>query len=297
MAFYKMQLNENLVAFANDVGNLCKMSCQQDKAHLLFVDRSAELLAFAEDAALSCGCKNIYFDYAARYSEFGEFLEAQGYGITDKKRLLTVKISELFESKGVKKSINIEFPGMEFIPIRDLMIYQMDELYELFETASIPLNKEDIVRFDEDLSGIVYNQDMNIASFILSYIQGEEIIIECLYGTKKGDPRYIMAALQGFAREMITLRLLNMYRNITVIEANATVGPLLRRLLDGKYEVMDDGTVKRAEKILKKVPKNNLPDIIDADRIKAFEIDKALEEKLRFQYCQNNINWKMGWSI
>ena len=111
------------------------------------------------------------------------------------------------------------------------------------------------MRFDEDLSGIVYNQDMNIASFILSYTQGEEIIIECLYGTKKGDPRYIMAALQGFAREMITLRLLNMYRNITVIEANATVGPLLRRLLDGKYEVMDDGTVKRAEKLLKKVPK------------------------------------------
>ncbi len=297
MSIYKYVYGNDVFLLSNDKGSQIKMRCKGDEARILFVDRDEELLRQAEEIALSHKAKRVVFEYANKYLELGNFMENAGYKISTGKRILSVRLSELLDSKGVQKSINIEFPGTEYAPFNALLLFEVEQLVELFASAKVPITREDIVRFDDDLSGIVYNENRAIEAVILSSTLGDEILIECLYGTSKHDPKYLMAAIQGFARQIIDLELMDIYNRVTALEFNATVGPLFRRLLDRKYEMNEDGAVMCAEKSLDRTAGNDPSQLIEPDVLKAVRFVNSVEEKLGHQYCQENINWKTGWSI
>ena len=297
MNYYRADLKNKITLFASEDGDMTALRLGGDEARIIYTDRDPIAFGLAEKKAKDSGKEKVICEYASKYWEYKLFLEERGYSFLDTMPVLTANLWELFDSKGVKKSIEIDFPGTEYIPLRNLMLYQMEEIAELFKTASIPLTKDDLVRFDDDLSGIVYDQNLKIVSVILSSVQGNEIVIECLYGTKKDDPRYIMAALQGFAKEIIDCDILEVYENVAVLEVNSTVGALIKRLLDGRYEVKSPAVVVRAEKKFNDSAYDDLPEVIVSDRLKTFELKKMLEEKLEYRSYQNNINWKTDWSI
>ncbi len=298
MAVYRSEKGKDKILFANDEDKLIMVDTGADTtARILYCDGDIELLHLAENEALLRGKTNIVYEFGSRYSEDRDFFADQGYEISEKMKILSVNLSDIFESKGVQKSMKIKFPGTEYVPFRELMLYQLEELEALFTSAHIPLTMEDIVGFDYDLSGIVYDENMKIMSLVCSAVQGREIIIECLYGTKKADPRFIMSALQGFAGQLIFCNLMDIYNTITVIEANPTVGMLLRRLIDSRFIIRQDGRAVEAKKTIAAGYDNLTASVAEADHLKAAAFDVSLEKKLKYRYYQHNINWKTGWTI
>ena len=297
MSIYRYILSDDVFLLSNDEGSQIKIRCKGDEARMLFADMDEELLRRAEGEALSHKARRVVLEFAGKYWEIAGFMERAGYKLSTGKKILSVGLAELLDSKGVQKSIKIEFPGTEYVPFNTLMLFEAEQLAELFEASKVPLTRDDIIRFDDDLSGVVFNENRDIEAVILSSTCADEIIIECLYGTHKQDPKYLMAALQGFARQIIDLELTDIYKKITALEINATVGPLFRRLLDRKYEMNEDGAVMRAEKSLDRTADNEPFEYAEADIFKIGELLNSAEEKLRYLYCQNNINWKTDWSI
>ena len=297
MAVYRSEKGNDRILFANDNDKLLLIDNGGAASKILYADADSDLLKLAENEAVLSGKSRMEYRFCSRYPEDTALFAGNGYELTETKKFLSVNIADLFESKGVQKSMKIEFPGTEYIPFRELMLYQLEELENLFSLAHIPLALEDIVRFDDDLSGIVYDENMNIMSLVCASVQGREIIIECLYGTKKKDPRFIMSALQGFAMQLIFCDLAEIYNAITVLEANPTVGMLLRRLVDSRYTVRDDMRVLTATKALPKGMDGAGSMVLEADNLTAAKLEDSLEKKMKYRYYQRNINWKTDWNI
>ncbi len=295
MTYSKAVLNDGTVIFADDNKELLGLSIRNE-ARILYADPSPALVKLSEKEAELAGKNLITFDFSNRYMDTASFFTDLGFDISETNNILSVNAKELFASKGVQKSIRIKFPGTSFIPIREMLFFQLEELLSAANNTGMQLTREDIVRFDEDLSGTAYHEHGRIMSFILVCDQGKELVIECLYGVKKNDSKYILTSLCGFALELLRCDLLDVYDRITMLEMRKSVGPLLRGLLDNRFMVDDSGKIIHAEKNVRSLPNDELPQVRQATASEALDMRKALEEKLHFRYYQDNINWKTGWS-
>ena len=101
-----------------------------------------------------------------------------------------------------------------------------------------------------------------------------------------------MAAVQGFAEELIGIDLVDVYRQIVMIEANRTISPLLRRLLDKQYSLSNLGKVCAARK---HIIGDSKATVSEDGAMLSISRKEEIEEKLSKRKYQNNINWKMTW--
>ena len=186
------------------------------------------------------------------------------------------------------------FTGTEWIPFRDLLAYQFEELMSLIRLEGIPISGDELARFDEDLSGIIYDANKKVSAFILSVTQGEEILVEGLYGTRKDNPIYIMAALRGFATEIYNCDMEEIYQRISMIEINQKVSRILKKLMYEDFEILEEGKVMHARKVLAEPDEADLPVSIESNAIAQFSALRLMTDRLERQRFQNNINWKSG---
>ena len=105
-------------------------------------------------------------------------------------------------------------------------------------------------------------------------------------GAEKNNPQYIMAVMQGFAKEFLSMRLLEVYDRIAMLEVNGSISPLVKRLLDKEYVLDDSKYVVSAKKKL-----TGGDDDIEFEELIN---DPYLTIPDSFPY-QENINLKMQW--
>ena len=288
MRFTRCDLPDDRLRIMDEDNNFIILKCFGNDARIMSVPSNYELIKAAEVQALSMGMEKVVFDYSSELEEMSSYLQEAGYNLTDSYKILSVDARELMISKGVTKSLSIDFPGIEYVPFRDLILYQAQELVDMLEREKIILGRNDIDRFDEDLSCIAYDEDSKPKAVVLVSTQGKEILVELLYGMGGHNPQFIMAALQGFAREINYLGLLYVYDTISMLEVNESITPLVKRLLDKEYSLEVSGTVKKAVK-----------ELSDKGEDSGIEIEEItgrhyMEEKIGYPY-QNNINFKSQW--
>ena len=288
MKYLKSVLPGEIVRIADEDENLVTLKYYDKCARVLSAPDTIELLRAAEADAISEGKDNICFSFPSERSDISSEFEEEGYDIKNSTRIISVSARDLFASKGVMKSLGVTFSGFTYIPLRDLLLYQVEEMVELLHEQGIFLDANDIDRLDDDLSCIVYDDESRIKSLILVSTQGKEILIELLLGVIKNNPQYIMAAMQGFAKEFLSFRLLEVYDRISMLAANESIVPLIKRLLDKEYKVDESLSVAGADKSLKGAGKNE--DIV----FEKTNYSPFFKMPANYPY-QENINWKMQW--
>ncbi|MBO5621182.1 MAG: hypothetical protein J5959_06085 [Butyrivibrio sp.] len=286
MRIKKTYLPNDIIRLADDMGNVALWSKYGENARILGMPQSAELLKAVETDAYNSRKDVICFDFPNELSSIVSELENQGYEIKNSVKILSVNAKELFASRGVEKSIGVSFSSVEYVPLRDLLLYQVEEMMEFLLEMKISLGPADIARFDDDMSCVVYDEDSRIKSVILASTYGNEILIELLVGAEKNNPQYIMAAMQGFAKEFLSIRLSEVYDRIAMLEVNGSISPLVKRLLDKEYVLDDSKYVVSAKKKL-----TGGDDDIEFEELIN---DPYLTIPDSFPY-QENINLKMQW--
>lgn len=288
MEYTRALFSDGNVCIFDSQGKEILMKYAGNTARILHMDIRGELLEAAMKDALDQGMETIIYEYFDQLSARTEFLRENGFEIAPVSKVISVNCSELFSSKGVIKTMEIPFPGIEWLPFRDMLPFRFQELEDLFAENNIDLKIHDLERFDEDISGVVLDEHKTLQALILTSTQADELIVEFIHGISKNKPMFIMALLRGFAREMKNMGLLKVYDKISMIEVNDSVRPLITRLLDRQYSVNDEGDVLSARKVLEK------NDIYSSITIKQTQIFGRYMPKGLLPF-QENINWKMQW--
>ncbi len=297
MRYVKRKLSDDRFIITGQRDKNAAVKIVGDEARILFSEDDPELLKMAENEACSMGCRKAVCDYYSAFEMFGSFLSDSGYDSSKTKKIIGVNIRDIFASKAVKKSLTIDFPDTDFIPFEELLLYQLEELMELIDKAGIPLSREDVGELDQALSGIAYDKNRKIQAFILVSARSEDIVVECLYGVSKNNPKYIMTALQGFGKEIIRCGMTDMYEKVTMLEYNDTIRPLVLRLLDGKFKLLEIGDVIHAEKLLDSGKDDGKKPEARDDRTAIFEAKKIYDTEILRRPYQGNINWKAEWNL
>ncbi len=290
MKFFKSALHDGRVRILDENKNAIILKFFDNNARIMTVPENYDLVKAAQTLAISQNVKRINFDYKSDLTSLEEQLQEDGFKISNSVNILSVSATDLFASKGVKKSIDIDFPDVEYIPFRDLILYQAQEAIDLLSKEKIIIGDNDIDRFDEDLSCIVYDEARRPKSIILASTQGKEIVIELLFSMAGSNPKFVMAATQGFARELLSLRLLEVYDRISMLEVNDSITPLIKRLLDKEYSLDITGEVHSASKELSESSESADIEFEDVP------LGLFVDEKIGYPY-QNNINIKSQWKL
>ena len=208
--------------------------------------------------------------------ELNDTAKEKGFEVEDGVGVLAVQKSELLNSPAVKKTLRIEFPGIHSIAFSELWTYQYEDILNYLKKCFVEVPDDYLEELDENLSQIVYDDKDRIRGMILCRTNEEEVLIELLLGSKKAS-HFIMAALQGFA--LALEKTAEEDAQITMLAATDTVIPLLKRVLDKKYQYRELGVVHciRGE----------------ADPAFISSLSEAEEECL----YQKNIRWKYPWSM
>ena len=288
MKFFVCELPDGSIRIMDEEDNYIILKCYGQDARIMNVPSNFELIKAAEAQALLRGMDKAIFDYSSELEDLSSYLQEAGYNLTDSYKILSVNAGELMSSAGVTKSAAIDFPGIEYVPFRDLILYQVEEAISILARENIILGKNDIERLDEDLSCIAYDENRKAKAIVLASTQGKEILVELLFGIGGNNPQFIMAALQGFARELNYLELLKVYDTISMLEINDSITPLVKRLLDKEYSLKVTGDVKSA---VKELSDKTGESVIEFDNIKG---GQYTDEKIGYPY-QNNINFKSQW--
>ncbi len=293
MDYTKTRIDEDTFIIFNGYNDGVIIKDYGDSLRVIYTDEDPGLIAAAEYVAFEMKKKSIIAGFCDAEEGVADLFRKRDF-ITEKSiNIISASIDELFSSKAVERVMDISFEDVVWIPFRDLMVYQVEELLDVFESSDIPIFREDILRFDEDLSGVIFNRLNKIEAFILVSVKGGNLNIECVHGLNKNEPKFIMSVLKGFAGEM-NLGFKNLYENIFVIEANKTIGALMTKLLDKKYKIENHGKVVRVKKHIIEEPEGI--SIEDNDSISRRMYDELVEKMEKKPY-QDNLNWKIMWEL
>ena len=214
----------------------------------------------------------------AWYSGIGELNEkadSKGYTVEQGSAVVSVLQSELLASPAVKKALRVEPSGSECKALSDLWSFQNETVVSFLNRFSVEIDSDYLEEMDEELSQIIYDGEDQIRALLLCRSNEEEIFVEILLGATKAS-EYIMTALQSFIKAAAESQ---KDRHIVMVAATKTILPLLRRVLDKKYEIKELGTVNLTRD--------------DADE----EFCQALSEAENTNPYQKNIRWKCPWGL
>lgn len=283
--------------FEDPQGNKLGVIFSDNTARILFADCRKSLIKAVEAMAIAGGKKSVTYDFADRYDELRTTFLTLGYEHRETKSILSVDLKDLLSSKGLRDIMMAEFNWGEWIPMRDLLPYQFNELDNLFEVENVPISRLELPRFDSDFSGIVYDSNRRIRAFALSSAYGDEIVFECLFGDSKENQKYLMTAVRGIVAEAFNCGKEEVYKRLTAIELNHGVRAIIRNLLDDKYEISERERVMHMHKVLSSDDELPLPTETVNNSVTQFAALNAMEEKLNSLYLQNNINWRSRWNV
>ena len=247
------------------------------------------LIAAAEVLCAHRGVTLIEADYADIMPEVTSFFAKNGYSICEGSPVISVAMSEIIANEAVKKTLQRSFSGLRFVSLEEILLMQWEEVSSVFLKFSMRLSKDELGRFSQKLSGLVYDKASEAQALILCSTKGSGLHVDFI-GTSGGDSQqYAVAALQGVLLEAIAEGGELKYPAITafcvqdnVEKALANIGLSTESLLKSVY-----------------AKKEISEDDHDMD---SFDIDSEPEDQMNEWIgeinsvsMQSNICWKAAW--
>lgn len=173
------------------------------------------LLNAAETVCADRGITLIEADYTDVLPDVTSFLEKHGYKLSDGFPILSIAMSDILGNDTLSKTIQRSFKGLRFASLEEIFLMQWEEINAIFTKFSIRLSKNELAKFSQRLSGLVYEESSEAKAVILCSTQEGGLHIDFL-GTPGGDSQqYAVATLQGMLLEAIADGGESMYPAIT----------------------------------------------------------------------------------
>lgn len=250
----------------------------------------SELLSAAEQELFDCGIQWMDAEYANSLDTLSAFFEGNDFTVKPGADILSIPISDFLRSSMIKKFMKVPNPGTEFVPLSGLSFSQWDELIERFKKKHLRIENQDIVRLEQDISGVVYDEKEIPQAVVFCSEVGGNLHVDFLMGFEKNPQKYVMASLQGMLSGLIERYKSRNYENLTAISINKNVPILMQRALDGGQPQKTSETLYARKRI---------SGDIEADEILNEELDKDRKElwrrEIRKVPLQANISYKLSW--
>lgn len=295
MGYVQTVDTEELFRVENEDGSSVTVSQEEEEGRILSINflgdpkEEMELLFAAESIGEERGVSRFEMDFFSGQGEKESLLHDAGYEIKEGVRVFSVDTGELFASAAFRKALRGRCPGAIFTPLEELFITQWDGLLDTLEHFFVRIGSDLLGTFSQEMSGVVYNDDMVMKAVVLCSERGDSLHIDLLLGTMKKEPQYIMAALQGMLRKLSEIGGEDTFRTLTMVGANSITESLLKRVLDSSYEVRTLGVTKYASKELGESHPFKISNDPDPSK------ENAWWEELSESPIQGNVSWKMVW--
>ncbi len=240
MDYYLTTEESGLLRIESDDASVT-FRCQKNRAQLLSILVSEEcrragagrsIISAAEAELFNRGISAVESDFLENLEGMQEFLTECGYSIAEAPPVVSVDVDLIMGARAVRKAMLSFFHNCLFMSAHDLMDMQWDELFMLFKKLSIPIERPDLDYFSDELSGVVYNDNLLPRAFIFCSTIDDMLYVDFLGGVSKKEPQYIMVALQVMLRFFENDDNREHYRRIAMLLSDNIVGQLLKRALD-----------------------------------------------------------------
>ncbi len=291
---YKMtNIAEGVTVLYDEDYRAAAVDLNSELSRILYADCDPDLLAAAEFEAVKAGKTMMIADFSSLQNKQKDFLENNGYKIETAGKIYEIDVLQFFSAGLTEKCTGRDEGELIWIPFRDLISFQAEELLDEFEKLGMLIRKEELLRFNNNLSGVVYDRDNNIAAFDLISEYGEDLVFECLYGRRSDYERCVTAALYGFGGQLKTCNISESYRRILLYEIDSRNMDIMKELSGGSCELKEAGNMLCARKNLNKNASKTGPGEIAADYGAERKMSGIIYEKLKSSPLQSGINWKV----
>ncbi len=277
--------------------------CNKDRARLLSIMVSEEkrkmgvgrsIICAAETELFRRGISVIEADFIKDIEGVRDFLVKCGYALDESVPVISVDMERILDAKAVKKAMRCSFNDGFFMPAQDMVEMQWDDLVSLFDKLSIPIAKSELDYFSEELSGVVYNEDLMPKAFIFCSAFDDLLYVDFLGGVSRKEPQYIMVALQGLIRCFDDESKREQYKRIAMLLSDSLVDQLLKRALDGGTNISEIAETLHAEKNLSALKPEQIEEIPEA-LLTDHMMNNLIKEYAGFP-IQKNVCWKFAYS-
>ena len=293
MKYRQTPIYDNVMTIYDEAGEAAILDLNDDIARILYCDCSTTLLKLAEAEAIKAEKRVISAGFSSFNDRFRSFLEENGFRSEGSGSILAVDLKDILESVEVSKLLQVPGEEFEWIPFRDLMSFQVEELEELLDTLHLAIRREEILRFDSNLSGIVYDCKRKIRDYDLALVSGTDLVFEGLISNDSQDERAKKAAIRGFVSQLIDCYMTEEYERIVFVDPERKNLELISSLLDDPKRLESIGSMLSARKNLKKIQGTDLPKV-ELNYGAEARIIELSADKLEAVPFQSNINWKLG---
>lgn len=292
---YKMtNFKEGAIAVYDEHNSIVAVSLRGESARILFLDRDSTLLKIAEKEALKASKMMLEYDFNSADTETKDFLKANGYKTEDTGDIYALNIEELFTAGVIEKAAAFSKDGLTWIPFRDLMSYQALELTDVFRSMNIMIGPEELLRFNSDLSGVVYEDSGRIAAFDLVSEVGSDLLIECLTSAGIKAEGILEEALAGMAKEAVGCEIQKNFDRLLMLYVDDRNMALAKKVLGSLCDIGSVGNTLKARKLLTgKTVTEEIPEP-EMDYDAEISTERLIAAKTSLVPFQDNINWKLG---
>ena len=285
-------IKRGTIAIFDEDMKVVALDLNGEMARLLFFDHDRTLLAAAENEALKAGKMMMVYDFCSQDQDAKDFLKENGFKTEETEEIYSVSIGDLFSRGVVSRTASLKADGYKWIPLRDLIFYQAMELIDVFGEQDIPISTGDLLMFNNDLSGVVYDSEGKIAAYNLLSGYDDGLMFECLNSHLKTDSEPLYTALSGIAKEMEGCNINERFENLYLYDIDNRKMSMAKELVDGACDISPVYTTLCARKILKRksIQDESTKVIMDFDAEQT--LNRITTEKIFAIPFQNNINWK-----
>ena len=248
------------------------------------------LISCAEKALAERNGKMIDTFFPDQNEDLTGFFRACGFTQEEEVPILSVSTETISRSPSVKRIIEQEHEGMEFQALSELFMVQWDELLEVLNDWNIKLNPRDINRFDDEISGVVYDSEFQPQTVVLCSCGERTLNVELLLSREGLDPEFMLCALQNMLVNMELKGGSAAFPTLTLIAANKGVNPLIEKLTMGDRVAQKKGSVLR---FLKAVEPEAYADLSILEGTEDRDPERLWWEEIKDIPYQLNISYKM----
>ena len=218
-----------------------------------------------------------------------DFFKKNGYKAEPGYPILSISMKDIIENEAIKKMLQRNLRGLRFASLEELFLMQWEEVSALFTKFSVRLTKNELGRFSQNLSGLVYDEGSEAQAIILCSLRESGLHIDFI-GSSQGENReYAIAALQGVLLEAIADGGEAKYPYVTAFCVQGNIEKALANI-GIKTDILGKSVYVRKEISSKDYDPESIDIEEDPD-------DQMLEwiREVKNVPMQSNICWKAAW--
>ena len=298
MQFYLTVDNDNILRIEEEEGAQATAYMRGDKAELISISVpeesrrggiGGELLDTMQKAAANRGVIQMEVDFEDTLTDLSGLLENRGFTLDNGAPIISINLKKLLDSKRVQKVLESDMSGFRFVSLWELQITQQESINYIFSTPKIPLVLAELSRYQQDMSGVVYDKKGKVVSIILCSERSYDIHVDFLDTAAGSHAAYSLAALYGMINEVIEQGGADRYDSLTFYATQESIRNSIDRL------VGDDGFEEIAKIIFASKDISGMAEHVDMIEDLSGEETESWHDEVAEVPYQDNISFKSIW--